>query len=63
MLAERELDHHHEVYFEGDPPTGFGRLRDVIAGPDGAVYVSTSNCDGRGECPAAKDQIIRVTAR
>jgi glucose/arabinose dehydrogenase len=53
---------HHEVYFEGDPPTGFGRLRDVIAGPDGAVYISTSNCDGRGTCPPSKDQILRVTS-
>lgn len=51
----------HEVYFQGDPPSGFGRLRDVVAGPDGAVYVSTSNCDGRGSCPTEKDRILRIT--
>jgi glucose/arabinose dehydrogenase len=53
----------HEVYLEGEPPSGFGRLRDVVVGPDGAVYVSTSNCDGRGSCPPDKDKILRITSR
>ncbi|WP_436606514.1 PQQ-dependent sugar dehydrogenase [Sorangium sp. So ce1036] len=51
----------HEVYFEGDPPEGYGRLREVIMGPDGALYVTTSNCDGRGDCPDDKDRILRIT--
>lgn len=51
----------HEVYFEGDPPSGFGRLREVVMGPDGELYVTTSNCDGRGSCPADKDRILRIT--
>lgn len=51
----------HEVYFQGDPPAGFGRLRDVTMGPDGDLYVTTSNCDGRGTCPADKDRILRIT--
>lgn len=51
----------HEVYFQGDPPTGFGRLREVIMGPDGALYVTTSNCDGRGVCPEERDRILRLT--
>ena len=36
-----------EVYLLGE----YGRLRDVIMGPDGGLYVTTSNCDGRGDCP------------
>ena len=51
----------HEVYFEGDPPGGYGRLRDVVMGPDGQLYVTTSNCDGRGNCPADRDKILQIT--
>ena len=51
----------HEVYFRGDPPSGYGRLREVIQGPDGALYVTTSNCDGRGKCPPEKDRILKLT--
>lgn len=51
----------HEVYFQGDPPAGYGRLRTVLTGPDGALYAATSNCDGRGACPADKDRILRLT--
>lgn len=50
----------HEVYFEGDAPTGLGRLREVVMGPDGALYVTTSNCDGRGVCPQERDRIYRI---
>jgi len=49
-----------ETYFAGDPPGGFGRIRDVVQGPEGAVYLTTSNCDGRGTCPATKDWIVRL---
>lgn len=50
----------HEVYFEGDPPEGLGRLREVIMGPDGHLYVTTSNCDGRGTCPDDGDKVYRI---
>jgi len=46
----------HEVYFQGQA----GRLRDVVMGPDGAVYLTTSNCDGRGDCPRDGDKILRI---
>jgi glucose/arabinose dehydrogenase len=50
----------HEVYLAGDPPAGLGRVREVVQGPDGAVWVTTSNCDGRGTCPPEKDVIVRI---
>ena len=37
-----------------------GRLRDVVAGPDGALYVATSNRDGRGSPARDDDRILRV---
>ncbi|MDW7733160.1 MAG: PQQ-dependent sugar dehydrogenase [Methanolobus sp.] len=40
----------------------FGRLRDVVAGPDGNLYVFTSNRDGRGQTVSSDDMIIRVNA-
>ena len=46
-----------EVLLEGD----FGRLRTVVEGPDGALYVLTSNRDGRGSPDDADDRILRVT--
>ncbi len=50
----------HEVYLRGDPPAGLGRVREVVQGPDGALWVTTSNCDGRGTCPAEKDVVARI---
>jgi len=37
-----------------------GRLRDVIEGPDGALYLATSNRDGRGNPGPNDDRIIRI---
>lgn len=38
----------------------FGRLRDVVAGPDSLLYILTSNRDGRGVPTADDDQVIRL---
>jgi glucose/arabinose dehydrogenase len=37
-----------------------GRLRDVVVGPDGYIYISTNNRDGRGSPAAADDRILRL---
>jgi glucose/arabinose dehydrogenase len=47
----------HEVYLQGQ----HGRLREAIMGPDGELYVTTSNCDGRASCPPEQDKILRIT--
>jgi glucose/arabinose dehydrogenase len=39
----------------------FGRLRDVVEGPDGALYVLTSNRDGRGSPRPNDDRVLRIS--
>jgi glucose/arabinose dehydrogenase len=38
----------------------YGRIRDVSEGPDGAIYFSTSNRDGRGSPAGDDDRILRL---
>ena len=38
----------------------FGRLRDVVTGPDGALYFCTSNRDGRGTPVPEDDRVVRL---
>ena len=38
----------------------YGRLREVIQGKDGSIYLTTSNRDGRGNPDVADDKIIRL---
>ena len=38
----------------------YGRLRDVIVGPDHALYVATSSRDARGQPISVNDRILRV---
>jgi glucose/arabinose dehydrogenase len=45
-----------ERWFEGR----YGRLRDVVEGPDGALYVLTNNTDGRGRPRDGDDRILRI---
>jgi quinoprotein glucose dehydrogenase len=40
---------------------GYGRLRTPRVGPDGALYVLTSNRDGRGSPADADDRVLRLT--
>jgi glucose/arabinose dehydrogenase len=38
----------------------YGRLRAITEGPDGAIYFSTSNRDGRGNRASDDDRILRL---
>lgn len=46
-------------YFTGD----FGRIRSVAAAPDGTLWLTTSNRDGRTSPRANDDKILRVSIR
>jgi glucose/arabinose dehydrogenase len=48
-----------EVMLQGQ----YGRLRDVLVGPDGTVYLGTSNRDGRGSPRSGDDRVLRVRPR
>ncbi len=43
--------------------TTYGRIRDIAMGPDGYLYFSSSNQDGRGKPKEGDDKIYRITER
>lgn len=47
------------VYFQQE----FGRIRAVALGPDGYIYIATSNTDGRGEPRLNDDKIIKINPK
>jgi len=40
--------------------SGIGRVRDVVQGPDGSLYVITSNTDGKGFPDRMDDKLLRI---
>ncbi|MEX1113270.1 MAG: PQQ-dependent sugar dehydrogenase [Patescibacteria group bacterium] len=61
-------EHVHEITLENGGVAAdrelfadeFGRIRTAAVGPDGALYLFTSNRDGRGEVQSGDDKLIRV---
>ncbi|OGM57106.1 hypothetical protein A2955_02000 [Candidatus Woesebacteria bacterium RIFCSPLOWO2_01_FULL_37_19] len=45
-----------KTHFKGE----YGRIREVILGPDNMLYISTSNRDGRGDPKPGDDKILRI---
>ena len=51
-----------KTHVENNILTGFGRMRDVIEAPDGSLYATTSNKDGRAVPGQDDDKILRITS-
>jgi glucose/arabinose dehydrogenase len=49
-----------EAGTESNILTGYGRIRDVVEAPDGSLYVTTSNRDGRAIASEGDDKILRI---
>lgn len=64
LVLDRENDYEVKKvqrWFSYAPSRGiYGRLRDVTVGPDGYLYVTTSNTDGRAELRIHDDKILRI---
>ncbi|HEY0005855.1 MAG TPA: PQQ-dependent sugar dehydrogenase [Pyrinomonadaceae bacterium] len=54
------LDGRRVVSQEALLESKYGRIREVAEGPDGAIYFSTSNQDGRGTPARDDDRVLRL---
>lgn len=59
-LFEYRIDENSlKTHFQGE----FGRIRAVVLGPDGYLYLTTSNTDGRGNPKVGDDKLIKVNPK
>lgn len=56
LFEYKPADKSLKRYFQEE----FGRIRAVVLGPDGYLYITTSNTDGRGEPSSSDDKLIKV---
>ena len=67
MLASLRASHLFNLEIDDDELksqtsilSGMGRIRDVAVGPDGYLYLITSNTDGKGFPDASDDKLLRI---
>jgi glucose/arabinose dehydrogenase len=68
LVAALRGEQLRRISFEGNRVTAdrklyegkYGRLREVVEGPDGGIYLLTNNTDGRGTPRKGDDRIIRI---
>ena len=66
ILASMRASNLYQVDFEEGLSSqksilsGNGRIRDVLEGPDGSIYVITSNTDGKGFPDRLDDRLLRI---
>lgn len=54
------LDGRHVMSQERLLEKQYGCIRDIAEGPDGVIYFSTSNRDGRGSPAVNDDRVLRL---
>lgn len=66
VMASLRATNVYQLDFEEGLPSqksilsGTGRVRDVAEGPDGSLYVITSNTDGKGFPDSTDDKLLRI---
>lgn len=66
VMASLRATNLYQLDFEEGLPSqktilsGLGRIRDVAQGPDGSLYVITSNTDGKGFPDNKDDKLLRI---
>ncbi len=55
-----ESDPTKVLSYETVPEISFGRIREAAQSPDGVIYFSTSNADGRGVKRSGDDKVYRI---
>lgn len=59
-LYQAEIANGRVTNFTKHLDNKYGRIREVISTPDGILYITTSNRDGRGVSGTGDDKIIRI---
>ena len=59
-MLDLDLDNNKVISSEALFKNSFGRIRDASLGPDGNMYLLTSNRDGRGSPAENDDRILRI---
>jgi len=59
-MLDLDLENNQVISSEALFSNSFGRLRDATMGPDGNLYLLTSNQDGRGSPAENDDRILRI---
>lgn len=63
QVALKENDPGEVDTFQKIEGIDVGRIRDVFQGPDGSLYIMTSNTDGRGKASAGDDKIYKLEVK
>ncbi len=61
MRVVVDVDNPEKIFsYEMLTDVDYGRIREITEGPDGAIYFSTSNQDGRGRVREGDDKIYKI---